>query len=100
MPPFTQEDAVETATSGEGTVIDHFPKEIGEWQGMIDGYQVTRETNAKKIGKEVYIVTFKEDWNRGTEKGSSTISYQVDRHGLTATTGDGNLPPYYEENQK
>lgn len=30
MPPFTKDDAVVFATSGEDTVIDHFPKEIGK----------------------------------------------------------------------
>ncbi|MFJ7932813.1 hypothetical protein [Sporosarcina sp. NPDC096371] len=98
MPPFTKEDAVEYAASGGGSDIDHFPKEIGEWEGMIDGYQVIRETNAKNIGNDDYIVTFKEDWSKGTVKGSWSFSYQVNRHGQTATTGDGNRPPYYERN--
>lgn len=31
MPPFTIEDAVKFATSGEGTAIDYFPKEISTW---------------------------------------------------------------------
>jgi hypothetical protein len=81
MPPFTKEDAVEFATSGEGTPEEHFPKEIGKWEGTIDGYQVKRETNAKEIGEEIYIVTFTENWRKGTVKSSWVLSYKVERGG-------------------
>jgi hypothetical protein len=98
MPPFTKEDAVKFATSGKGTAIEHFPKEIGKWEGTIDGYQVIRETNDKEIGEEIYIVIFTENWSKGTGKGSWTLSYKVDRENLTANGEKGNMPPYYEGN--
>lgn len=95
MAPFTKEEAVKFATSGEGTATEHFPKEIGKWKGMIDGYQVKRETNAKEFGKEIYIVTFTENWRKGSEKGSWTLSYKVERGSLGANGEKGNMPPYY-----
>ncbi|MBT2701471.1 hypothetical protein J7E79_29915 [Bacillus sp. ISL-40] len=98
MPPFTKEDAVNFATTGEGTTIEHFPKDIGKWEGIIDGYQVKRETNAKEIEEEIYIVTFTENWKKGNEKGSWTLSYKIDRGSLTANGEQGNMPPYYEGN--
>lgn len=98
MPPFTKENAVEFATSGEGTLEDHFPNEIGKWEGAIDGYQVKRETNAKEIGEEVYIVTFTESWSKGTREGSWALSYKVERGSLTAYDEKGIMPPYYEGN--
>ncbi|MGB3259981.1 hypothetical protein [Paenisporosarcina sp.] len=100
MPPFTKEDAIEFATSGEGTVIDHFPREIGQWEGKINGYQVTRESNAKEIGKEIYLVTFTErwSWTQSIGEGIYSISYTVERGSLSAHSEEGNLPPYYREN--
>jgi hypothetical protein len=98
MPPFTKEDAVKHATSGEGTPIENFPKDIGKWEGTINGYQVQRETNAKEIGKEIYIVTFKGNWENGDEKGNWSLSYKIERGTLTASGEEGNIPPYYEGN--
>lgn len=98
MPPFTKEDAVKFATSGEGTTIEQFPKKIGEWEGTIDGYQVIRETNAKEIGKEKYIVTFTEFWSKGSEKDSWTLSYKVDRGSLTFNGEKGKMRPHSGEN--
>ncbi|MBS4204411.1 hypothetical protein [Lederbergia citrea] len=95
MPPFTKEDAVQSATAGEGTTIDYFPKTIGKWEGVVDGYHVVRETNAKQIGKEIYLVTFTENWSKGTKIGSWTQSYKVERNGLTADAIDFDMPPYY-----
>ncbi|WP_438298108.1 hypothetical protein [Sporosarcina sp. FA15] len=95
MPPFTIEDAVTFATSGEGTTIDYFPKEISAWEGTIDGYEVKRETSAIEIGDEIYTVTFTENWRKGTVKGSWTFSYKVERGSSTATRDKGNMPPYY-----
>jgi len=83
MPPFTIDDAVKFATSGEGT---------------IDGYEVKRETSAIEIGDEVYTVTFTENWRKGTVKGSRTFSYKVERGSSTATGDNGNMPPYYGKN--
>ena len=100
MPPFTKEDAIEFATSGEGTFIDHFPREIGQWEGKINGYQVTRESNAKEIGKEIYLVTFTERWlwSQNVGEGTYSISYKVEQGSLSAHSEEGNLPPYYREN--
>lgn len=98
LPPFTKEDAVKFATSGEGTAIDYFPKEIGKWEGTIDGYQVTRETSAIDMGEEIYIVTFSENWGKGSGKGSWSLSYKVERGSLTAYGETGSEPPYYKGN--
>ncbi|MGM9986257.1 MAG: hypothetical protein ACI35O_03410 [Bacillaceae bacterium] len=96
MPPFTKEDAVEFATSGNGTTMDHFPKELGKSEIMIKGYQITRETSVKEIKKEVYVVTFTENWKKGNEEGFWSLSYTVERGSLTANGQNGNPPPYYE----
>jgi len=98
MPPFTKEDAVHFATSGEGTVIEHFPKEIGKWEGTIEGYDVKRETDAQEIEEEVYIVTFTENWKKDSEMGTWELSYKVERGSLTANGEQGNIPPYYKGN--
>ncbi|WP_240375656.1 hypothetical protein [Bacillus piscicola] len=98
MPPFTKEDAVHFATSGEGTVIENFPEDIGKWEGMIEGYQVTRETNVEEIGEEIYIVTFIEHWKKGHDMGTWELSYKIERGSLTANGEQGNIPPYYKGN--
>ncbi|RFU69989.1 hypothetical protein [Bacillus sp. V59.32b] len=95
VPPFTKEDAVDFATDGEGTAEELFPKKIGKWKGTIHGYQVERETSAKKAGKETYIVTFTETWKKGGESGSYFYSYKVDRGGLSAYKNGGEEPPYF-----
>ena len=96
MPPFTIEDAVHLATSGEGSVTDDFPKSIGKWEGTIEGYHITRETSAKEIGDEVYIVTFTEHWKSGSETDTWTLSYKVDRQSMTAISNQGNIQPPYD----
>lgn len=78
-PPFTAEDAIEFATSGEGTVIDKFPKE----EGIIIVGNATRETSVEEIGDEVYIVTFTETWKHEDAGGPWSISYKVDRGSST-----------------
>jgi hypothetical protein len=98
MPPFTMEDAVEMATSGAGTALEDFPKEKGKLEIVIDGYQVTRETEIEEIKKEYYLVSFKEEWKKGTETGYWTLSYKVDRNSLTANRKTGQMPPYYMNN--
>lgn len=100
MPPFTKGDAIEFATSGDGTKIDHFPREVGQWEGRFNGYQVTRESNAKEIGKEIYLVTFTECWlwSQSAGEGIYTISYKVERGSLSAHSEKGKLPPYYSGN--
>ncbi|MGG3890619.1 hypothetical protein [Metabacillus fastidiosus] len=92
LPPFTKEEAIEFAA--DGTPQDVFPKKAGKWEGVINGYNVERETSVKEIGKEKYIVTFTERWAKGTEKGSSRFSYEVDRQSATAYSMEGEEPPY------
>ncbi|WHY66838.1 hypothetical protein [Neobacillus sp. SuZ13] len=99
MPPFTKEKAVEFATDGsEGTTIEKFPKKIGKWEGTIDGYQVKRETNVQEKEDEVYMVTFTENWSKGSVKGYWILSYQVERGSSSASAEKGTMPPYYENN--
>ena len=95
LPPFTKEAAVEFATSGEGTDIDYFPKRIGMWSGVIDGFQVERETTAKEIGREEYIVSFTETWRKGKVSGSCVQSYKVERQSSALFEMKGGTPPYY-----
>lgn len=96
MPPFSKEEAVQFATSGEGTPIDYFPKEIGIWEGTVDGYQVKRETNVKEIGEELYLVTFTETWGKGARDFSWSLSFKVERGTLSAYEEKGRKPPYYK----
>ena len=95
MPPFTKEDAVHLVTAGKDPVNNLFPLDIGKWEGTIGGYHVTRETSAREIGKEIYIVAFTESWEKGSEKGTFESSYKVERGGLTASGQSGKIPPYY-----
>lgn len=94
MPHFTKEDAVKFATNGEGTIIDFFPKEIGEKSEIIKGYEVIRETQVEEADKEVYFVTFIERWSSGEESGKWHMSYKVKRGQLTAYDQRGRIPPY------
>ena len=96
LPPFTIEDAVEFATDNNGSDTDVFPKNIGKWEGQIDGYYVERETTAKETGKEKYLITFTERWNNGKIKGFWSFSYEVERGSLTASSSEGVEPPYYK----
>jgi hypothetical protein len=96
MPPFTKEDAVKYATSNQGLGIEHFPKEIGKWKGTINGYQVKRETIAKEVEKEVYLVSFKESWKKGAIDGYYIFSYKIERGSLSAQGSNGTIPPYFE----
>ncbi|MFC4024335.1 hypothetical protein ACFOUV_11070 [Oceanobacillus longus] len=92
--PFTARDAVEFATEGEGTATDSFPKEIGKWQGVVNGYQVIRETSAEEIAKEKYLIVFTESWEKGEETGTWYLSYEVERGSLSAAGNGGDVPPY------
>lgn len=96
-PPFTMENAVAFATSGDGTVTDVFPEKIGSWQGVIGEYEVTRETSAERIGNEKYIVTFTETWKKDGEIGSWSLAYEVERNSLSALFESGDLPDYYKD---
>ncbi|MDM8102505.1 MULTISPECIES: hypothetical protein [Oceanobacillus] len=92
MPPFTKEDAVDFATYGEGTLTDDFPDNIGQWEGTVEGYHITKETDAEEIGDETYIVTFTEHWKKGRESGTWTASYEVDRQSMTTVNIEGKRP--------
>jgi hypothetical protein len=95
MPPFTIEEAVAFATAGgNGTSISVFPDEIGRWQGTVDGYQVVRETSAREMDKNEYIVTFSESWTKDAETNSQYLSYRVERLGMTFYKREGEDPPY------
>ncbi|WP_152658544.1 hypothetical protein [Oceanobacillus sp. CFH 90083] len=94
VPPFEKEDAVDFATSGEGAVTDEFPNYIGQWEGTMEGYQVTKETAVEEIGDEVFIVTFTKHWKKGDEMGTWTSSYKVDRQSRTLLCMEGDMPSY------
>jgi hypothetical protein len=94
VPPFTKEDAVDHATSVEGSLANEFPENTGKWEGTIGEYEVVRETSAEEMEREEYIVTFTERWKNGSETGTWTVSYQVDRHRLTLHRMHGDSPPY------
>jgi hypothetical protein len=78
-PPFTAENAIDFVTSGEGTIIDKFPKE----EGVITVGNATRETSVEEIGDEVYIVTFTETGKDDDTGGPWFISYKVERGSST-----------------
>lgn len=95
LPPFTKEDAVEMATEPDGTIIEMFPKEVGVWNGKIDGYSVLRETRAEETSNEVFHITFTEKWEQNDESGEWSIRYEVDRSSMTAKKSTGERPPYW-----
>jgi hypothetical protein len=94
MPPFTAVTAIEFAADGADSVVAAFPKKASIWKGRIDGYHNERETSAKKIGKETFMITFTESWNKGLEKGLWIWTYEVDRDSVSAKSGKGTAPPY------
>ncbi|RSL31604.1 hypothetical protein D7Z54_20435 [Salibacterium salarium] len=94
-PPFTKEDAVTFATSGKGTMTEKFPEDIGTKEDYIEGYHVTRETNAKEISEEIYQVTFVEHWEKGDETGTYSFSFQVEKGSLMRDGEQGEALPYY-----
>ncbi|WNS82331.1 hypothetical protein RRU94_16475 [Domibacillus sp. DTU_2020_1001157_1_SI_ALB_TIR_016] len=97
VPPFTKEEAVEFATNDNETVIKSFPKEVGKWEGTIQGYNVVRETSVKELEPEVYLVTFTEHWSKEAASDSWSLSYKVDRGSLSAYDEKGKEPPYYND---
>lgn len=94
LPPFTIEDAIESAGGSFDT--DYFPNKVGKQYETINGYHLERETSAKEIEKETYLITFTERWEKGTEKGSWNVSYEMRRNGLTSKGYKGDHPSYYD----
>ncbi|MFZ3578760.1 hypothetical protein [Virgibacillus sp. DJP39] len=94
MPPFSKQDAVEFATSGEGTIIEIFPEKIGETKQNIGNYTVTRETQVERVQDETYVVTFTERWSSQYRSGYWYTSYIVKRGQLTIDEQGGTNPPY------
>ncbi|MFE5318120.1 hypothetical protein ACFQ88_05355 [Paenibacillus sp. NPDC056579] len=96
-PPFTAKDAVQFATSGNGTTIDRFPKEEGQVKLKIGGYDVERETKVEETArKETYNVVFTERWHKGEENGQYQMIYEVSRGSMGAKGGNGAEPPYLQ----
>ncbi|MEI7024999.1 hypothetical protein [Paenibacillus sp. y28] len=97
MPPFTAKDAVQFATSGNGTTIDRFPKEEGQVKLNIGGYHVERETKVEETAqKETYHVVFTERWHKDEDKGQYRMIYEVSRGSMGAQGGEGEEPPYLQ----
>ncbi len=94
MPPFTAVEAIEFAAGGDDSVVAAFTKKASIWKGRIGGYRVERETSAREIGREKYIITFTERWDKGLEKGSWIWTYEVERDSVSAKSGKGTAPPY------
>ncbi|WP_181350259.1 hypothetical protein [Thalassobacillus sp. CUG 92003] len=92
LPPFTKQDAVDNVIEDESTV---FPQEIGKRTREFEGYHVVRETEAEEIRDEVYIVRFSEHWRKGSNQGTWSTAYKVNRNSLTTKGSTGVLPPYY-----
>lgn len=84
LPPFTEEDAILEATSDEDSITEGFPKFVGKWEERIEDYRVIKETSVEEIGKETYLVTFTETWEKGEERDTWSFAYKVDRNSLSA----------------
>lgn len=94
-PPFTSTDAVQFATSGTGTSIEVFPKQVGVSKLQIEGYDVERETAVEETGeKEKYLVHFIERWSKEAESGEYRMIYEVTRGSMGAKGDKGEKPPY------
>lgn len=96
-PLFTANAAVQFATSGNGTLIDRFPKEEGQVIKLqIGGYNVERETKVEKTSrKATYNVVFTERWRKGEEIGQYQMVYEVSRGSMEAKRRTGAQPPYW-----
>ncbi|MCA0970703.1 hypothetical protein LCM20_08895 [Halobacillus litoralis] len=68
-PAFEAEDAVERATSGQGTRTADFPNHIGTETGEEEGLVFERTTSVEKLGEETYLVTFTEEWSDDYDSG-------------------------------
>ncbi|MGG1517407.1 hypothetical protein ABE504_18485 [Paenibacillus oryzisoli] len=97
MPPFTAKEAVQFATTGNGTTIDRFPKEEGQIKLKIGGYDVERETKIEETDrKETYNVVFTERWQKDEDNGQYQMIYEVSRGSMGAKGGSGEEPPYLQ----
>lgn len=94
-PPFTQEDAVKMAARNEGIILGTFPDKVGKVEGTVNDYRVTRESSASEKDKGRYLVVFTERWEKNGETGSRSISFLVDKNGMTDKGEEGEVPPYY-----
>jgi hypothetical protein len=94
LPPFTENNAVAFATSGKGTNIELFPKQVGKMNLIIDGYNVERETSVTRIEKETFEVTFTERWSKEGKSGQTRSNFIVERYSSMAHGGGGDMVPY------
>ncbi|MFC4777766.1 hypothetical protein ACFO9Q_13290 [Paenibacillus sp. GCM10023252] len=93
--PFTAEQAVEFATWGEGSNLSKFPKQIGQEQLNLAGYDVKRMTEVEETAMMgVYEVIFTEEWKKGLESGTFKMMYRVYRGGMELQEEEGEIPPY------
>ncbi|RAS72838.1 hypothetical protein [Priestia endophytica] len=96
LPPFTAEDAIESAID-DHSITSEFPHKIGTVDSEEKGYHITRETRAKKIKRNTYSVRFIEKWSKDGESGEFRTSYEITRNSLTLHSISGEEPPYYNE---
>jgi hypothetical protein len=101
-PPFTAEEAVHFATSGNGTIIDNYPKQAGKLSLVTNGYGIERETAVKEIKKDEYEVSFIERWTKDGKTGQRTSNYLVKRESsggisMGAHGGGGDEPPFMSQ---
>lgn len=96
LPPFTAEDAIASAIDAH-SITSKFPHKSGKVNSKEKGYDITRETRAKKIIRNTYSVKFIEKWSKDGVKGEHRISYEITRNSLTLHSISGEEPPYYNE---
>ncbi|TSB47349.1 hypothetical protein [Alkalicoccobacillus porphyridii] len=96
QPPFTRQDAIVEAHAARDVEYDHFPKEEGTWTSVINGYDVQQEVTVNEIDNEVYIVTFRETWEKGLDQGEWNWSYEVSRGAVASKGGREQTPGYYQ----
>lgn len=76
LPPFTAEDAIESAID-DHSITSKFPHKIGTVDSKEKGYHITRETRAKKIKRNTYSVRFIEKWSKDGESGKFGTSHET-----------------------
>ncbi|MDQ0207324.1 hypothetical protein [Alkalicoccobacillus murimartini] len=95
-PPFTKEEAILAAHDARSVDYDHFPTEEGAWTGEINGYDVRQEVTVEETEDEIYLVTFREMWEKGEDEGSWHWSYEIRRDGMSSKGGHDATPGYYK----